>query len=160
MATDFTQRYGAPTIINITLDSLANGSYRAGSGIVNTSGFTDMQVSFRITSPAASTDSNGSISFFAAASTNKGAYYTDGVSGQDSAFTPSASATNLFRLGYGPMVANSTTYTYGPFSLASAFDGALPEYVAVVVGNNCGASLPSSAAGSGWYQGVSYRGTP
>ena len=159
MATDFGLRYGATQLVNITLNSLANGSYRQSSGIVNTSGWTDYLFSCKLTGPLASTDANGYVNFYALGSTNNGATYTDGGSGIDLAFIPSASALNLPRIGFGGMVANSSVIEYGPFSVAEAFGGILPSNVQIVVGNGAGASL-GAAGNSGWYTPVKYVGTP
>lgn len=147
--------YGPTAPIPITIASLANGSMRASSGIVNTSGYTDILVSFRIRSASASTDAAGSAVLYAFGSTNLGAYYTEGATGSDAALTPK-SPTNLMRLGFAHINTNSTTYDIGPFSLASAFDGTLPNHVGVAILNATGAAFDSSVA-SGWYQGVLYQ---
>lgn len=159
MATDFGIRYGATELVNITLNSLANGSYRQSSGVVNSSGWTDYMFSCKLTAPTSSVDANGYVNFYALGSTNNGATYTDGGSGIDLTFIPSASALNLPRIGFGAIVANSSVIEFGPFSVAAAFDGVLPRNFQIVVGNGIGAAL-SSAGNSGWLQPVKYQGTP
>ena len=50
-------------------------------------------------------------------------------------------------------VANSTTYYGGPFSVAAAFGGLLPQRWGIVIVNNTGATLDASV-GAAEYQGV------
>ena len=56
-------------------------------------------------------------------------------------------------IGVINVVANSTTYYGGPFSVAAAFGGQLPDHWGIVVQNESGATLDGSV-GSAYYQGV------
>lgn len=136
----------------ITLNSLANGSYRQSTVVDNTSNnFLDYLVSLIIKSGASGVSSTGTIVVYAYATTD-GTNYTDGASGTDGAMTPT-SPSNLIYLGTINVVANAVTYYGGPFSIAAAFGGQIPEKFGIVVYNNTGAAL-NSTTNSANYQGV------
>jgi hypothetical protein len=60
---------------------------------------------------------------------------------------------NVVLIGRINVVANSATYIGGPFSVAAAFGGVLPDHWGIVIENKTGATLDASI-GSSWYQGV------
>lgn len=157
--TDFGLRYGPTELLGITMNGLANGSYRQSSGIANVSGWTDYYFSCKLTGPQTSTSTNGFVNFYALGSTNNGATYTDGGSGVDGPFVPSSAGLNLPRIGYASLTENNNATEYGPFSVSAAFDGVLPKNFQIVAYNGCGAAL-SGVGNSGWLMPVKYQGTP
>jgi hypothetical protein len=81
-----------------------------------------------------------------------GTTYSDSVGASDAGATLT-SPPNLRLIGFINVVANSITYNAGPFSVAAAFGGVLPDHWSIVVQNQSGATLDASV-GSAWYQGV------
>jgi len=129
--------------ITISLASLSSGSYQQSAAIDNTSNlYFDAGVQLAIKTASSGVSSTGTINVYAYGSANGGSNYTDGCSGSNASYTPT-SPTNLKLIGVINAVANSTTYTGGPFSVASAF-GYLPGKWGVVIGNNTGAALDST----------------
>jgi hypothetical protein len=139
--------------ITCTLTSLANGSSRQATAIDNSSNlYDDVLVFAQIKSGASSTSSTGTAVFYAAGSVDGGTTYTDNAVGPDGTYTP-VSPPNLKVLGVGNMVANSTIYYMGPFSLANAFGGTLPQKFNLVVTNSSGGTFDGTTA-TLYYQGV------
>jgi hypothetical protein len=129
--------------ITISLASLANGSYQQSAAIDNTSNlYFDAGVQLSVKTASSGVSSTGTINVYAYGSANGGSNYTDGCSGSNASFTPT-SPTNLKLIGVINAVANSTTYTGGPFSVASAF-GYTPGKWGIVVFNNTGAAFDST----------------
>lgn len=152
---DFLLGYAPTQNLTLTITSLANGSARASTVVTNSSGYADALVSFRIKTAAASVDTRGSVGIFAYASTNNGGYYTEGATGTDGAITLS-SPTNAAKVGYANANVVSTTYDIGPFSVADAFGGVLPQKWGIIFSNSTGAAIDSAVA-SGWYQPIYHR---
>ena len=86
-----------------------------------------------------------------------GTTYTEGATGSDAAITLT-SPTNARIIGIINIVANSTTYTGGPFSVAAAFGGTLPQKWGIIVLNSSGGTFDASTA-SVEYQGVNLTNT-
>lgn len=130
--------------ITVTLASLTTGSSRASTVVDNTSNlFMDALVFLNIKSGASGTTSTGYVTIYAYGTSNGGTNYTEGASGTDAALTLT-SPTNLKLVGIINVVASATTYSAGPFSIASAFGGQLPDKWGIVVQNNTGGSLDST----------------
>lgn len=157
MSTDFGLRYGATELLNMTVNSLANGTYRQSSGVVNTSGWTDYAYSCKLSGPTSSTSTNGYVAFWALGSSNNGASYTEGGSGIDASFVPASSPLNMAKLGFVSIGANNTVVEAGPFSVAAAFNGVMPRNFQIVIGNFTGATL-NSTGNSGWLQPCKIQG--
>lgn len=81
-----------------------------------------------------------------------GSNYSEGATGSDAGITLT-SPPNVKLIGIINVVANSTTYKSGPFSVAQAFGGVLPEKWGIIVENKTAATLDASV-GSAIYQGV------
>lgn len=129
--------------ITISLASLTNGSYQQSAAIDNTTNlYVDAAVELVVKTGAASTSSTGTIGVYAYGSADGGSHYTDGCSGSNASFTPT-SPTNLKLIGLINAVANATSYTGGPFSVASGF-GYLPGKWGIVIVNNSGGTLDST----------------
>ncbi|MDE1766573.1 MAG: hypothetical protein KGI27_09945 [Thaumarchaeota archaeon] len=132
--------------ITITLASLTNAAFRQSTAVDNTTNlFLDALVSVVIKTAAASTSSTGYVAVYAYGTTDGGTHYTDGASGTDGAFTPTTPP-NIRLIGLINAVANSTTYVGGPFSVAAAFGGVLPDHWGIIVENETGATLDATAA--------------
>jgi hypothetical protein len=139
--------------ITCTFTSLTNNNARCALAIDNTSAlFLDALVQVKVKSNASGTLSTGVVNVYAYGTSDGGSDYTDGVSGTDAAATLT-SPTNLKLIGAINVVANATTYIGGPFSVAVAFNGVLPDHWGIVIENKSGAALDASV-GSAWYQGV------
>lgn len=83
-----------------------------------------------------------------------GGTFTERCTGADAAFTR-RDPTSLKLLGVIPTPTNSVIYEGGPFSVAAAFGGVLPEFWGIVVMNFTGAALSADAGDNkAFYQGV------
>jgi hypothetical protein len=139
--------------ITSTFTSLANNGQRGAAAIDNSSNlFLDALVFVKAKTNAAGTLATGTINVYAYGTSDGGTTYSDGVTGTDAGQTLT-SPPNLRLIGVINCVANSTTYEGGPFSVAAAFGGVLPEHWGIVIENKTGAAL-DGAVGSAWYQGV------
>ncbi len=153
---DVKQKFGTNNqTITIGVASLANNSARQGTAINNeTDLFLDALVHVKLRSGSSGTSSTGICLVYAYGTADGGTTYTEGASGSDSAITLT-SPTNLRLIGILNVVANSTTYNGGPFSVASAFGGSLPARWGIVIENRCGGTLSATAGDHAvFYQGV------
>jgi hypothetical protein len=139
--------------ITCTITSLANNGQRGSTAIDNTSNlFLDALVEVKVKSAASSTSANGYVNVYAYGTADGGTNYSDGITGSDSNATLTVPP-NVVLIGRINVVANSATYIGGPFSVASAFGGVLPDHWGIVIENKTGATLDASI-GSSWYQGI------
>ena len=152
MGTTFKPIYASDVALTMTsLASLTNNSYASCAVVDNTTNlYEDALVSVVIATGASGVTSTGNLLVYAYGTTN-GSNYTDGVAGTDATVTPT-SPTNLRLIGIVSAVATSTTYRSGPFSVARAFGGILPQKWGIVVQNVTGGTLASSGS-SADYQG-------
>lgn len=136
----------------ITLTSLGNGSGQQSDEVDNTSQvYDDILVVVKIKTNAAGTSANGSISIYGIGTVDGGSNRTDGAGASNAAITIAGAPV----IGTGAATANSTTYIYGPFSVAKAFGGVMPAKWAIAVVNNSGAALDASI-GAAAYQPVRF----
>lgn len=154
MSSTIKSSYGTSNqAFSITLTSLANAAARGAAAIDNTTNlFLDALVFVKIKSGASSVAANGIAVVYAYATADGGTTYSDGVSGTNAGQTLTVPP-NLKQIGTVNMVANATTYDGGPFSVAQAFGGILPDHWGIVVVNGSGDSFDASIA-SAWYQGI------
>jgi hypothetical protein len=139
--------------ISCTFTSLANNGQRGSAAIDNTSNlFLDALVEVKVKSAASSTSATGFVNVYAYGTSDGGTNYSDGVTGTDANATLTVPP-NVILIGRINVVANSATYIGGPFSVAAAFGGVLPDHWGIVIENKTGATLDASI-GSSWYQGV------
>jgi hypothetical protein len=139
--------------ITCTLTSLANNAQRQSTAVDNTTNkFLDALVFLKIKSAAASTSGTGYFNIYAYGTSDGGTTYSDGATGTDGSITLT-SPPNMRLIGVVNMVANSVTYEGGPFSVAAAFGGVLPDHWGIVVENKSGAAFDGTTA-SAWYQGA------
>lgn len=136
-----------------TITSLTSTSQRQSTAVDNTSNlFLDALVFVKVKSASASTSATGVVNVYAYATADGGTTYSDSASGTDGSITLT-SPPNMKLIGVINVVANSTTYNAGPFSVANAFGGILPDHWGIVIENKTGATLDASI-GSAWYQGI------
>lgn len=160
MAGNILQQLGSNNqTITITLASLANNSARESTVIDNTSNlFMDAGVMVKIKTGGSSTTSIGYANIYAYGTSDGGTTYSDTCTGSDAAVTLTAPP-NLKQIGIINLVANSTTYKAGPFSVAAAF-GYLPAKWGIVIENKCGGTFDSTGGNFAvFYQGVEYQYT-
>lgn len=144
--------------ITCTITSLANGSNASGAGrastaVDNTSNlWLDVLVSLKIKTSSSALGSDKAVYCYAYGTSDGGTDYTDGVTGSDAAFT-GTNPPNMKLIGIINAVSTSTTYIGGPWSVAAAFGGVLPDHWGIYVVNFTGQTLDASV-GSAWYQGV------
>lgn len=147
--------YASSAALTITVASLATASSRASTAVSNSTNlYLDALVTVKVKTGASGTASTGYLTVYAYGSIDGGTSYSDGVTGTDAAFTV-ATANNLRMLGVVNAVANATTYTSVPFSVAQAFGGTLPEKWGIVISNNTGGTLDATGGNHAiTYQGV------
>jgi len=139
--------------ITCTLTSLANNGQQGSASIDNTSNlFLDAFVQLKIKTASSAVAATGSINVYAYGTADGGSDYSDAVTGTDAGQTLT-STPNVRLIGVINAVANSTTYVGGPFSVAAAFGGVLPDHWGIVVENKTGAAFDGTTA-SAWYQGL------
>lgn len=75
-----------------------------------------------------------------------GYVYTEGIAASGpAARTAGKSPTSMKRIGIIPLTTLSTTYTGGPFSFASAFDGKMPERGGIAIRQYTGTTLDGTS---------------
>lgn len=148
------ESFGAQGVaITCTITSLTTTSARQSAALDNTTNlYLDALVTATIKSGASATTTTGTAVIYAYGTVDGGTTYTEGASGSDAAITLT-SPTNARIIGIINIVANATTYTGGPFSVAQAFGGILPQKWGIIVLNSTGGTLDASTA-SCEYQGV------
>lgn len=141
--------------ITCSLAGLTTTSLRQSTVIDNSSNlFIDALVVLKIKSGGSGTTATGAVYVYVYGTADGGTSYSDGASGTDGAFTPTA-PTNLRLIGVINVVANSTTYTSSPMSVAAAFGGVLPDHWGIVIENKTGGTLDSTEGNhSKHYQGI------
>lgn len=134
---------------------LANNGARASTAIDNTTNlFADALVSVQVKTGGSGVSSTGTVNVYAYGTSDGGTTYTDGATGSDAAITLT-SPPNARLIGVINCVANATTYKGGPFSVAAAFGGSLPDHWGIVIENKTGAALDTTEGNHlKTYQGV------
>jgi len=139
--------------ITCTLTSLANNGQQGSLAIDNTSNlFLDAFVQLKIKTASSAVAATGSINVYAYGTADGGSDYSDAVTGTNASQTLT-SPPNLRLIGVINANVVSTTYVGGPFSVAAAFGGVLPDHWGIVVENKTGAAFDGTTA-SAWYQGL------
>ncbi len=141
--------------ITCSLASLTTTSSRESTVVDNTTNlFLDALVMLKVKSGGSATSATGFVNIYAYATVDGGTTYTDTATGSDAGITLTTPR-NLRLIGTINVVANSTTYKGGPFSVASAFGGVLPQKWGIVVENQSGGTLDSTEGNHAkLYQGV------
>lgn len=137
---DIKSAYGAKTTITLTLTSLTNGSGRESTVIDNTSNkFLDALLRFQTNGQASGTGLVDVYVYAALGDTT----YTDAATGTDAAFT-AANRRNSPYL-FSVQMNAGTAVQGGLVSVASAFNGTMPDKWGLIVINNSGATLSATA---------------
>jgi len=141
MPTIKTQYGNSNQAVTLTLAGLANSGARSSTYRDNASDlFIDALVSLQVKTGWTGVAATGYLNVYAYATTDGGTTYTDGATGSDAGITlpsmPNARLVGIITAG-----ANNTTYKSGPFSVAAAFGGVLPERWGIIVENKTGAAL-------------------
>ena len=156
MAADIKTKYGtANQAITCTLASLGSASARASTAVDNTTNlFLDALVMVQVKSGASGVSATGYVNVYAYGTADGGTTYSDGATGTDAAITLTVPP-NARLIGVLNVVANATTYKSGPFSVAAAFGGVLPDHWGIIVENKSGAALDATEGNHAkFYQGV------
>jgi len=140
--------------ITITTDSLAASVTvgRASTVIDNSSNlYLDALLSGVLVTSSSALANSKSAYIFAYAQLDSTPHYTDGVSGSDAGFTRT-DPPNLPFVAQVNLPATNTTYRFGPYSIAVAFGGVLPDHWGIVVFNDTGQNFNTGTSFT--YQGV------
>lgn len=130
--------------VTITLINLASAAARQSTVVDSTVNKPlDVLLSGKITTGATSVASPFLVNVYVFATTD-GTTYTEGAGASDAAITL-VSPTNLILLGQINAPAITTAYSAGPWSIASAFGGSMPEKWGIVVENQTGRIFDATA---------------
>lgn len=139
--------------ITCTINSLANTGQRQSTVVDNSTNlYLDALVSLTFETADAATAATGQVNVYAYGTADGGTTYSDGATGSDGAITLTVPP-NMRLIGVVNAVANATDYWGGPFSVAAAFGGILPDHWGIVVENLTGGTIANETAAA-WYQGV------
>ena len=141
------------TITNLANATNASGAGRSSVAVDNTSNeYLDALVSVKVKTSASALGNDKAVYVYAYGTSDGGSDYTDGAPGTDTGFT-ATNPPNVKLIGVINAVASSTTYIGGPWSVAAAFGGVLPDHWGIFVVNFTGQTLDATV-GSAWYQGI------
>lgn len=140
--------------ITITLASLGSGSARASTAIDNTTNlFLDALVTVKVKT-AGTVAAPFMFDVYAYGTVDGGTTYSDGATGSDAAITLT-SPPNVRKIGTVNTPVTATSYVAGPFSVADAFGGKLPDHWGIIIKNNSGATADSTGGNFAVvYQGI------
>lgn len=139
--------------ITCTLTSVTNNTQWGCTAVDNTSNlFLDVLVFIKIKTSSSALSTGSFLNVYAAGTADGGTTYSDGIACSNASVTLT-SPPNVKLIGIINAPSTSTTYNAGPFSVAVAFNGILPDHWCIVVENKTGQTTDASV-GSAWYQGV------
>jgi hypothetical protein len=151
---DFKTKYGTSNqTLTITLASLANNAAREATKVDNgTALFLDALVAGKIkTGTAVAT---GYCNVYAYGTADGGTTLTGTATGTDAAITL-GSPPNVRLIGVIQTVASTTTYKFGPFSVARGFGGILPQQWGIIIENKSGGTISATGGDhAAFYQGI------
>lgn len=139
--------------ITCTFTSLANNAQRCSAAINNTSNLALDAFVFVQVKIGAVGGNGPSVNVYAYGTADGGTTYSDGVPGTDSTVTLTTPP-NMRLIGVINTTVASGTYYGGPFSVAAAFGGVLPDHWGIVVENKTGSGSLDASVGSAWYQNL------
>jgi len=148
------EQFAAAATITMSLASLANNTWWQSLFVDNgTNAYMDAFVQMKVKTGATAA---GTVDFWLYASMDGGTSYSDGASGADAAFTPTATP-NLVFLGSVNTPATTTSYISKMFSVAAAFGGSVPQRWGLAAKNTNGGVLDATAGNFViQYQGLTY----
>jgi len=155
MATFKSQYDSNNQAITITLASLGNGASQQSASVDNsTNQYLDVLVQLVIKSGASAVSATGYVNVYAYGTADGGTDFAEGCTGNNTGLQLT-SPTNLRLIGTVNVVANATSYTSEPMSVAAAFGGVMPQKWGIVVENESGAGLDATEGNhKKFYQGV------
>ena len=140
---------------NSPLTNLANSGTRVSDVVSNSSDlYLDALVAGRFVAPTGgAVNANGVARVYVAASVDGGVRFSDSASGN----YPFTDGGNKFLLGHINMNVSGKVCDWGPFGVASLFDGYLPEKWTIAIENVTGQPFNAASAHfSVWYGGVKF----
>ena len=145
--------YGDSTAITITLASLADTGQRQAAAVDNSVNlFNDALVGGKIKTGTGS-GAGDYIDVWVSGSADGGTTYGGECSGADAAYA--GTIANITFLGRIATETAEATFEFGPFPIAAAFGGVLPQFWTVVIVNESDSTLDATAASHAvHYQGV------
>src|SRR5262245_31724521 len=143
---DIKSKFGAPNQpITISIASLVTGAARSSLAIDNSvSLYLDVLVQLKVKTGSSGTLSTGYVNLYAYGTADAGTTYPEGA-GTDVGVTLT-SPPNVKMIGRLNAVANTTTYSSEPFSVAAAFAGTMPDRWGIIIENQTGGTLDTSEA--------------
>jgi len=153
---DIKEKFGTSNqAITCTLASLANNAARQATEVDNaTNLFLDALVFLKVKTGASGVTASGAVYIYAYATVDGGTTRTENAGATDAAITLTV-PTNARLVGIVNAVAVAVTYLGGPFSVAAAFGGTLPEKWGLIIENRTGGALDATEANHAKiYQGV------
>jgi len=145
--------YGPRTQITVTLAGLTDTSLRQAASVQNdTLGYEDALVGGKVKTGTGS-GAGDYIDVYAAGSADDGLTFSGDCSGSDAAYT--GVTANLVFVGRIATATQSTSYEFGPWSIAAAFGGVLPKRWTLVFDNESDSTLSATPADHAvYYQGL------
>lgn len=125
----------------ITLASLASGAWRQSNFVDNSSNLFD-DVFIKLQAKTGATAA-GTVDLWVYDSIDGGTLYSDGASGSDAAFTPTATP-NIIFIGSLNTPTATTQYTSPSFSLAAKYGSNIPQRFGLIVHNTNGGALDAT----------------
>jgi hypothetical protein len=143
-------------VFTITLASLASSATAARESTVidnSSNKYLDAVVFLKVKTSASALANDKAVYIYAYGTVDN-TIYTEAATGADAAITL-ATTTNLPIIGTIWTPATATTYNGGPFSVARAFGGVLPNKWGIVIRNYTGQNLDATGGShSAMWQGV------
>lgn len=162
MAADIKQKLGTTNqAITITLNGLADDSYRMSTAVDNTSNlFLDVLVQLKIdTANVGAPAGDKNVLVYAYGTADDGTTYSGGATGIDAAYGGVAGQliTNCKLLGIVHVDAQNEVFESDLMSVASAFGGVMPAKWGIIVMDQVGQALGANSAA--FYQGIYAQST-
>lgn len=159
---DIQTKYGTSNqSITITLNSLADDALRASTAVDNTSNlFLDALVQLKVNVTVGAPAGDKNVLVYAYGTSDGGTSYSGAATGTDAAYGGVAGQVidNCKLIGIVSLDAVNETFESDVFSVAAGFGGVLPDHWGIIVKNQTGQVLASSA-NSAFYQGVLTQST-
>lgn len=149
------QQFAASALITITLASLASGAWRQSAFVDNSvNDYMDAKLILKVKTGATAA---GTVDIWFYASADGGTTFSDGASGTDSAFTPTATPNLEFVTSIQTPTA-TTTYVSTVKSVAAFFGGTMPQQWGLAIHNTNGGVLDATEGNFlKSYQGITFQ---
>lgn len=163
-ASNITLAYTSQSTFTITLASLTSSTTAARQSTqVNnatlcpsSTACVDVLILVKVKTGASGVANTGFVNFYVCGSIDGGTTVTESCGASDAAITLTA-PTNAIPIGSCNAVANATTYICGPFSVAKAFGGVMPDSFSLIVNNQSASTFDTTGGNfTAQYKGVYY----